>query len=236
MTSQNWIYDPPPPPPKRALPEDARTYGSQRLANDNTGRGGRGGYRGGGRGNAGQLHSAGASRGTYNRPQQFRQGNNGIATPVYAQQMPSYTPTGFQQPAIGYPAQNYSFPQTAVPGQSWSSPAYPPQYPIQQQYSVYPQMQYGQQHPQSSQPFPQPPKHNNLMYHQSQSQSHLSFPQPQQNAQGYTLSSTAYSLPERHFKPVAPERPDLSEDELRFILETQMKGLKQAYICFIVSH
>ena len=40
------------------------------------------------------------------------------------------------------------------------------------------------------------------------------------------MSSTAYSLPEHHYQPQPSKRPDLSEEELRFQLEQQMKKIK----------
>jgi hypothetical protein len=86
------------------------------------------------------------------------------------------------------------------PQQQW--PQVYPSYPVQQNMYMYPQ-QYVQQQP---------------MVH------------PQQNIHGYTMSSTAYSLPAHHSKPIPSERPDLSEEELRSALEQASENLKPAYI------
>jgi hypothetical protein len=86
------------------------------------------------------------------------------------------------------------------------------------QRSVYPQQQWAPVYPQY------PVQQNMYMYPQQP------MTYPQQNIHGYTMSSTSYSLPAHHSKPVASERPDLSEEELRSALEQASEKLKPVYI------
>jgi hypothetical protein len=202
MTSQNWIYDPPPPPPpKKPVPGSTDVYNSQQPVN------GRDKFRGNTRGNVDQQRRFVNRKSNNNRQQQSVQQNGNMAPQLGYQS--THFPTGYQtgriqpsatfQPPLGYPLANFAY-----------------QYPVQQQYYPYAPQPYPQ-----SQPIPPD---------QVESQPHLSRPLPvyqtQQNVFGYTMSSTAYSLPEHHYKPHPSERPDISEEELRFQLEQQMKKIK----------
>jgi len=151
------------------------------------------------RGNARQqtpTHGNGGSN--YNRQTNGQQGNR----------------PRFMQPPSVYPQTEYQ--QTVqVPTFQPQLAGYPPQfplaypvphgYPVEQQYYPYLPQQYPQQF---ISPVP-PLQYRPLPVHQSQ------------NTHGYTLSSTAFSLPEHHYQPQRSERPDLSEEELRCALEQQ---------------
>ena len=196
MTSQNWIYDPPPPPPKKAVPENTKTYNSQRLVN-------------------GRDHSRGNARqqgnGRSNRQTNGQRGNR----PRFMQPSPVYPQTGYQ------PAQVPAF-QPQLVGYTPQFPhPYPLQhpYPVQQQYYPYPPQQYPQQFPPGA-PLQSPP----LPVYQSQ------------NTYGYTLSSTAFSLPEHHFQPQPSEQPNLSEEELRYALEQQAGKPRYSLIICMISY
>jgi Nuclear fragile X mental retardation-interacting protein 1 (NUFIP1) len=80
------------------------------------------------------------------------------------------------------------------------------------------------------------PIQNKYIYPQQYNQPQLQTFYPQHNAQGYTLSSTAYSLPAGHYKPTPSEQPDLSEEELRYSLEKASKkptlGWALMWICW----
>lgn len=201
MTSQNWIYDPPPPPPpKKTVSENMKMHNSQRPMNA------RGSFQGNTRGNTNQRPHLGNGR-TNNRPQQRGQNSTMASTFGYQQPHTANPSAGYQptqvppmpifQPPLGYAPENFPY-----------------QYPIQQQYHPYP-------------PQPLPQSQQSIPF-----QSHTYPPRPlpvyqtSQNVYGYTLSSTAYSLPSHHYKPQASERPDLSEEELRYALEQQMKIIK----------
>jgi len=168
-----------------------------------------------------------------------RQGGNTAVGQGYGQQMQSY---GAQHTMS---SENYGgMPSGYAPPQPmWSTGTYlPQQYPFQQ--PLYSNLSSSQQQylqPQSfyshhsHQVYPSQPSLNT----QSQTRPPPVYPQstphppplapPQQNAQGYTLSATAFSLPSHHYKPSTPDQPEMSEDELRYLLEQQMKNLKPGY-------
>jgi hypothetical protein len=239
MTSQNWIYDPPPPPPKKATVENAKVYNSQR----------RGTGRDSGRGNArGTANFRGRGNTTTNYPQrqQNRQPANITQQPVYPQPQ-GYAAPGFQTPMQGYGGQTF----TAGAGynQGYDQPPWPTS---AYQYSQPQFNPYNQQTPQiqvpliPSQPQFLPPQYQ---FHPQQQlfpiprprplpvyRSQPPQPNPQQNAHGYTLSSTAYSLPSHHSKPVPTNNPELSEEELRHALEEQLKQKTGTYITSLFKH
>ena len=233
MTSKNWIYDPPPPPPKKATVENAKVYNSQRRGT------GRDFVRGNVRGTA-NFRGRGNARANYPQRQQNRQPANIIQNSGYPQSQ-GYAAPGFQNPMLGYGAQNF----TAGAGynQGYNQPHWPTsayQYP-QPQFNPY-----NQQLPQiqvpllQSQPQFLPPQYHSIPQQQLFPfpaprplpiyQSQPPKPNPQQNAYGYTLSSTAYSLPSHHSKPVPTNNPELSEEELRYALEQQLKKKTGPYL------
>ena len=166
------------------------------------------------RGNARQQQYSGNGRSNYNRPTNGQQGNR----PRFMQPSPVYPQTGYQQPTqvptfqpqlVGYPPQ---FPHP--------HPLQQHSFPIQQQYYPYPPQQYPQQFiPPGSSLQSRP-----LPVYQSQ------------NTYGYTLSSTAFSLPEHHYEAQPSEQPDLSEEELRYALEQQAGKPRYSLIICVVSY
>jgi len=233
MTSQNWIYDPPPPPPKKASVDNAKVYNSQRRGT------GRDSVRGNARGTS-NFRGRGNARTNYPQRLQNRQPANITQHPVYAQPQ-GYAAPGFQNPMQGHGAQ--SLPAGAGFNQGYNPPIWPTsayQYP-QPQFNPY-----NQQPPQiqvplvPSQPQFVPPQYHSIPQQQLFPippprplpiyQSQPPQPNPQQNAHGYTLSSTAYSLPSHHSKPVPANNPELSEEELRYALEQQLKQKTGAYL------
>jgi hypothetical protein len=228
MTSQKWIYDPPPPPPAKATADSTRTYGSQRPVRGNSA------FRGSGRGRAAEP---GPGRGTFHPGTNARQSGNIGTGKGYGVQMQGYgMAAGFQQGSMGQSC-GVSGSSFLPQQQMWNGP-YQHQFPFQQQQQqqFYPANPSHQHYPQS-QPFyssrplqSYPP--NLHLNHPSQTSSSRPQSQPQQTSQGYTLSSTAYSLPSHHYKPSLPpsSHNEMSEDELRYLLEEQMKKLKPRYL------
>lgn len=221
MTSQGWIYDPPPPPPPKRTAEEIRR--DQSASTTSSGSRGTYGHRG--------RRNFGASRGGY------RQQQNTAPTPAYPQ---VYPPMGYGTVYPMYPAQQMMY---QAPG--WPQ-GYPPQHGMQQYYP-YPVPQPPQPQPQpqpqitSQPPQGQPPQYPVKIQNPDHSHRRLpvysttSTPKPnkkkkqEKNALGYTISSTAYSLPEHHFQPITSGPPELSEEELRYRLEMQMKGKEFGY-------
>src|SRR5579859_8063045 len=172
---------------------------------------GSGGWRGGG-GNRGR--GGGHPRGFNNKQPRPLQGNQPLGLsqtpPFHSSQM--YPSPGLQRNPMSFQRQTYGqYPLYPQPWPSQPFPAYPTQqYPYP---SPYQQPQYAQHPPRYSTPRQQPAA------------------PPPQNAYGYTMSSTAYSLPAHHYRPIpAAERPDLSEEELRFKLEQEAGKLKPGYV------
>jgi hypothetical protein len=81
--------------------------------------------------------------------------------------------------------------------------------------------------------FPQYPLPNNTNHLDSRRP--VTYPSsstsPSHNSLGYTLSSTAYSLPQHHSRPT-PTTPSLSEKELRYMLEQQIKAKEVYVLCW----
>ena len=127
---------------------------------------------------------------------------NGIPISPYH---PVY-PRNHQQLNQAYPTPTFEPPMSG-------SPANIHHHSSQQQYHPYPPPQYPQQ------PLPLSP--SQLAVYQTP---------PQTNIYGYTFSSTAFSLQASQDTPHPSERPDLSEEELRYKLEQQMKKVKPRYL------
>ena len=149
------------------------------------------------RGNPRQQQYSGNGRSNYNRQTNGQQGNR----PRFMQPSPVSPQTGYQQPGQV---------PTFQPQLFGYAPQFPHPYPLQQhafpiQQQYYPPQQYPQQF------VPPGPllQSRPLPVYQNQ------------NNYGYTLSSTAFSLPDHHSQPQPSERPDLSEEELRYALEQQ---------------
>ena len=231
MTSQNWIYDPPPPPPpKKATGENARSYNSQRRGT------GRDSVRGNARGNS-NFGGRGNARTNYRQGQQNRRPGNIAQQTVYPQPQ-GYAAPVFQTPMRGYAPQDFA----AYSQPTWPTTTY--QYAPQPQFNPYNQQPLQTQIPliqsqqqflphqyHSLQLFPIPPPRPLPIYQPQPPQSN-----PQQNTYGYTLSSTAYSLPSHHSKPVPSDRPDLSEEELRYALEQQLQKKNTTYLSPFFPH
>jgi Nuclear fragile X mental retardation-interacting protein 1 (NUFIP1) len=192
MASQKWIYDPPPPPPPKKTGEDGVRQ------NDGQGRGhGRGRSGWNKRGQARHQSQRKSNHGQ-GRQQQWHQQqlNANMAFPF----MPVQTGFFSSYPVFQPPTMGFATIQ--------SPPVHPP-YPTPHQYP--------QQHS-VAQPPPQQhtvqktlPDTRKLLVYQAQP--------PLQNGYGYSMSSTAYSLPSHHFEP-QPEIPvELSEEEIRVALE-----------------
>jgi len=230
MTSQNWIYDPPPPPPKKATADNAKVYNSQRRGT------GRDYVRGNTRGNS-NFQGRGNARTNYRQVQQNRQSGNTTQQTVYPQNQ-VYVVPGFQTPMQGYGPQNfaasrgYNPPTWPTSTYQYAQPQFNPynQPPLQaqtpllksQQQFLPPQYQFLPSHQQL---FPIPQPRSLPIYHSQPPQ-----PNPQQNAYGYTISSTAYSLPSHHSRPVPSNNPELSEEELRYALEQQLEQKNGTYL------
>ena len=204
---------------------------------------GKGVFHGNNGGQPGQRQHLGNRKTSYNHPQQSIQGSSVVQQAPYSYSNARYPATTYQQQGRTISWQKNQPNHAAFPQRiNWPSPIHP-EHLAQQQYHTYPQNTYPQPLPahlravplsvQSNPPLlpiypPGPPV---PVYLQSQPKQ----PQTQQNSYGYTLSSTAYSLPSHHFQPHVSEQPDLSEEELRFALEQQIKKKAPVYASFPIQ-
>jgi hypothetical protein len=199
MASQKWIFDPPPPPPPRDRVDGGRENNSRQ--------------RGGGRGRSG-----------WNKRGQGRQHDH-RAKPNHQQQWPPQQQNASMvAPFPPLPGLFPTFPPLRPPAMGFPTTPFPQVYP-----SYQPPYQYGlpQQYPVSQPHSLQRVAHEphtdtrNLPVYQSQA--------PQRNSYGYSMSSTAFSLPSHHFD-AQPEKPvELSEEEIRAALVKSREKNKLRY-------
>ena len=220
MTSQGWIFDPPPPPPPKRTEVDVNSHAQRQPT---TGRGG-GPFRGNPRGG-----HVGRGRHIFNGSRRGHQQTTTTPAQSYTPQGAAYTTTAYSMPLAAYPQG-----QAMYPSQGWPQ-EYTPHY---QPYSI---QQYSQPAPlpNQSQLVKAPVQIHNpdhwgrrLPVYSTQSPP-MPGPKPakpKRNELGYSMSSTAYSLPEHHSIPVPSGSSEMSEEELRFALEMQMKEKISAYI------
>jgi hypothetical protein len=199
MASQKWIFDPPPPPPPRTSAGDG-------VRENNSGQ--RGGAQGRGR------------SGWKKRGQDRHQGPR--AKPNHQQQwQPQHLNANMAAPFI--PVQTGLFPSYPVlqtPTMGFPTTPFPHMYPS---YQTPYQYQYPVSQPHPLHPIAQEPLHDSRKLPVYQSQP------PQLNSHGYSLSSTAFSLPSHHFA-AQPETPiELSEEEIRAALEKSRAQNKLRY-------
>jgi hypothetical protein len=203
--ASKWIFDPPPAPPspKRRLTDVPKGNNAQRA---NYGRGGRGWSQRG----QGQRQRQGGGHHVQESKQQWQQNLPGtnMAIPFMPAQT-GFFHSGYQQPFPTFQPPATGFPTTLVPQMYAQYPTsgqypYPPQqYPVTQSASPQPTV------PQKMQELPS----RKLPVYQSQP--------PVQNKYGYSMSSTAFSLPSHHLEPQDQKAPELSEEEIRLALERE---------------
>jgi hypothetical protein len=219
MTSQGWIFDPPPPPPPKRTAE---------AHEDRLGSGvGRGGHRGGGPERRGRYPVS--AKGTY----RGRQQNVPVPTfqaqqQVFPQMAYGMPYAGFQRP-IPYVGVRQAYPHLYSPYAAEHYPA-----PTLAQ-TTQPPSPHATARGTVPKPQIQNPDHTGrrLPVYSTPTTS-KSYTKPsrklhaEKNALGYSMSTTAYSLPEHHVIPIPAERPEMSEEELRYALEMQVKEKKMA--------
>ena len=202
MASQKWIFDPPPPPPpKKTAGDGVRENNGQRERGGAHARGHSGWKKRG----HGRQQGHGRQR---DHRQQWQAGH--VNTTVAGSFMPLQTGhfPALQPATMGFPTA--PFPLMYPP---YSTP-----------YQYYPQQQYpiAQPPPQQDTSQETRPDTRKLLVYQSQP--------PQQNSYGYSMSSTAYSLPSHHFAPQPDVHVELSEEEIRAALERSKAKNKLRYV------
>ena len=222
MASRKWIFDPPPPPPPKKTCTDVPGGNSRQRGNYGRGRAGwrgRGGHSRHQR-NGNENHGQGQQRQWQQNP-----AGPGMVAPFMAAQM-GFFPLGYQQ---------LPFPDCQPSAIGFPPNQFPRMYP---QYGSPAQYQYPQQQCPITQPTPQKLTMPQSRPGQPSRKLPVYPPQPPlQNYYGYSMSSTAFSLPSHHFEPQPEMAPELSEEEIRFALEKAKakKGIRFFYYLWEIA-